>query len=425
MYQYLKYGQQLEPFIKKVENKIENKIKEVGRNVEYNQWRVLQAFKENQVGEHHFTPSTGYGYDDAGRDTLEKVYAHIFGTESAIVRAQIISGTHAIAASLFGLLRPGDELIYITGKPYDTLDNVIGNSEQTEKVPGSLADLKIAYQCISLLENGDVDFQQIGHAITQKTKVIAIQRSKGYAHRPSFTIEKIKEMIYYIRKIDRDLIVFVDNCYGEFVEREEPTHVGADILAGSLIKNPGGGLVKSGGYIVGRQELINLVGTRLFAPGIGLEGGASLYSLLEMYQGFFLAPHVVGEALKGAIFSSALLEELGFKTNPLWNDPRTDLIQSIQFETEERLVAFCQGIQKASPINAHVRPYPSPMPGYKDQVIMAAGTFIQGASIELSADGPLRPPYLGFVQGGLTFEHVKIGIMTALDELAKKGLLKI
>lgn len=425
MYQYLKYGQQLEPFIKKVENKIENKIKEVGRNVEYNQWRVLQAFKENQVGEHHFTPSTGYGYDDAGRDTLEKVYAHIFGTESAIVRAQIISGTHAIAASLFGLLRPGDELIYITGKPYDTLDNVIGNSEQTEKVPGSLADLKVAYQCISLLENGDVDFQQIGHAITQKTKVIAIQRSKGYAHRPSFTIEKIKEMIHYIRKIDRDLIVFVDNCYGEFVEREEPTHVGADILAGSLIKNPGGGLVKSGGYIVGRQELINLVGTRLFAPGIGLEGGASLYSLLEMYQGFFLAPHVVGEALKGAIFSSALLEELGFKTNPLWNDPRTDLIQSIQFETEERLVAFCQGIQKASPINAHVRPYPSPMPGYKDQVIMAAGTFIQGASIELSADGPLRPPYLGFVQGGLTFEHVKIGIMTALDELAKKGLLKI
>lgn len=425
MYQYLEYGQQLEPFIKKVENKIEHKIKEVGLNVEYNQWRVLQAFKENQVGEHHFTPSTGYGYDDAGRGTLEKVYAHIFGTESAIVRAQIISGTHAIAASLFGLLRPGDELIYITGKPYDTLDNVIGNSEQTEKVPGSLADLKVAYQCISLLENGDVDFQQIGHAITQKTKVIAIQRSKGYAHRPSFTIEKIKEMIHYIRKIDRDLIVFVDNCYGEFVEREEPTHVGADILAGSLIKNPGGGLVKSGGYIVGRQELIDLVGTRLFAPGIGLEGGASLYSLLEMYQGFFLAPHVVGEALKGAIFSSALLEELGFKTNPLWNDPRTDLIQSIQFETEERLVAFCQGIQKASPINAHVRPYPSPMPGYKDQVIMAAGTFIQGASIELSADGPLRPPYLGFVQGGLTFEHVKIGMMTALDELAKKGLLKI
>lgn len=422
---YFEYGEQLIPYISRVEEKIEERLKEVRKGVEFNQWKVLRAFRENEVGDHHFTPSTGYGYDDLGRETLEKVYAHVFGSEAAIVRQQMISGTHAIATCLFGLLRPGDELVYITGKPYDTLDQVIGDPDHPQRVPGSLADFGIGYQYVPLQQDGSIDYENVAQAISSKTKVIGIQRSKGYADRPSFSIQQIKEMIRFVREIRQDLIIFVDNCYGEFVEELEPTEVGADIMAGSLIKNPGGGIVKSGGYIVGRKKWIELAGTRLTAPGIGLEGGASLYSLQEMYQGFFLAPHVVGEALKGAIFSSALLEELGFKTNPLWNDPRTDLIQSIQFDSKERLVTFCQGIQKAAPINSHVTPYPSSMPGYEDQVIMAAGAFIQGSSIEFSADGPIRPPYLGFVQGGLTTEHVKFGIITALSELIKKGLLKL
>lgn len=422
---YFEYGEQLMPYISRVEDKIEGRLKEVRKKVEFNQWKVLRAFRDHEVGDHHFTPTTGYGYDDHGRETLEKVYAQVFGTEAAIVRQQIISGTHAIATCLFGLMRPGDELVYITGKPYDTLDQVIGDQDHPRRVSGSLADFGIGYQYVSLLQDGCIDYEGVAQAITAKTKVIGIQRSKGYADRPSFTIAQIKEMIRFLREIRHDLIIFIDNCYGEFVEELEPTEVGADIMAGSLIKNPGGGIVKSGGYIVGKKKWIELAGTRLTAPGIGLEGGASLYSLQEMYQGFFLAPHVVGEALKGAIFSSALLEELGFKTNPLWNDPRTDLIQSIQFDSKERLVAFCQGIQKAAPINSHVTPYPSEMPGYEDQVIMAAGAFIQGSSIEFSADGPIRPPYLGFVQGGLTAEHVKFGIITALSELMKKGLLKL
>lgn len=425
MFAQLDFGKSLAPYITKVEQQIENRLKEVRTIVEHNQWRVLNALQHYEVGDHHFTPSTGYGYDDQGRDTLEKVYAHVFGTEAAIVRQQIISGTHAIATTLFGLLRPEDELIYITGKPYDTLDQVIGDPEQPAKVPGSLADFGVRYKVVDLTAEGKVDQEQVRKGISERTKVVGIQRSKGYANRPSFTVAEIAEMVQLVKGIREDIIIFVDNCYGEFVELQEPTHVGVDIMAGSLIKNPGGGLVKSGGYIVGKQELIELAGTRLAAPGIGLEGGASLYSLLEMYQGFFLAPHVVGEALKGAIFSAALLAELGFNTNPLWDESRTDLIQAIQFDQAENLVTFCQGIQKAAPINSHVTPYPSPMPGYEDQVIMAAGTFIQGASIEFSADGPLRPPYLGFVQGGLTFEHVKIGVLTALNEMCKKGLLQL
>lgn len=425
MFAQLEFAEKLAPYIEQAEKKIENRLNEVRKIVEHNQWNVLNAFQQHQVGDHHFTPSTGYGYDDLGRDTLEDVYAHVFGTEAAIVRQQIISGTHAIATCLFGLLRPEDELIYITGKPYDTLDQVIGDPEQPAKVPGSLADFGVKYKIVELTQDGKVDLEQVTKVISERTKVIGIQRSKGYADRPSFTIAEIAEMVEHVKSVRDDLIIFVDNCYGEFVELQEPTHVGVDIMAGSLIKNPGGGLVKSGGYIVGKKELIELAGTRLAAPGIGLEGGASLYSLLEMYQGLFLAPHVVGEALKGAIFSAALLAELGFKTNPLWDEPRTDLIQSIQFDQAERLVTFCQGIQKAAPINSHVTPYPSPMPGYEDQVIMAAGTFIQGASIEFSADGPIRAPYLGFVQGGLTFEHVKIGVLTALNELCKKGLLHL
>ncbi|MEW9668893.1 aminotransferase class I/II-fold pyridoxal phosphate-dependent enzyme [Ammoniphilus sp. 3BR4] len=422
MYTMLKHGEHFKPFVEAAEKKIEARIKEINNMSDYNQFKVLRAFQEEEVSDYHFSPSTGYGYDDVGRHTLEKIYAKVFGGEAALVRPQIISGTHAIAISLFGILRPGDELMYITGAPYDTLEEVVGVRGHGQ---GSLKDYQIGYQAIPLTDSGAVDFDRISQVITAKTKVIGIQRSRGYADRPSFPIEQLKEMILFVKELKPDVIVFVDNCYGEFTEALEPTQVGADIMAGSLIKNPGGGIAKTGGYIVGKEEYVTLASYRMAAPGIGAEGGASLYSLHEMYQGFFLAPHVVGEALKGATFTAALLESLGFRTNPKWNDPRTDLIQSVEFGSAEKLIAFCQGIQKASPVDSHVRPEPSEMPGYADKVIMAAGTFIQGASIELSADGPLRPPYLGFVQGGLTYSHVKVGVLTALDALAEKGLLSL
>ncbi|EMT54065.1 MULTISPECIES: aminotransferase class I/II-fold pyridoxal phosphate-dependent enzyme [Brevibacillus] len=422
MFSLFAHGERLRPIVEEVEQMITGRHQEIAALVDYNQLKVLRSFQKHEVNEFHFAPSTGYGYDDSGRAALESIYADVFGGEDALVRPHIISGTHAIAISLFGLLRPGDDLLYITGKPYDTLEEVVGVRGEGQ---GSLREYGIGYQYVPLAPTGEIDFPAVAAAITPKTKVIGIQRSRGYADRPSFTIAKLKEMIQFVKEINPELIVFVDNCYGEFTEELEPLQVGADIMAGSLIKNPGGGLVKTGGYIVGKKELVKRASYRMAAPGIGAEGGASLYSLLEMFQGFFLAPHVVGEALKGAVFSSALLERLGFRTNPLWNDPRTDLIQSVEFGSAERLIAFCQGIQKAAPVDSHVTPYPSEMPGYADPVIMAAGTFIQGASIEFSADGPIRPPYLGFVQGGLTYSHVKVGILTALDGLLEKGLLDI
>ncbi|REK64110.1 aminotransferase class I/II-fold pyridoxal phosphate-dependent enzyme [Brevibacillus sedimenti] len=422
MFSLFTHGERLRPIVQEVEAMIAGRHQEIAALVDYNQLKVLRSFQKHEVNEFHFAPSTGYGYDDTGRATLEAIYADVFGGEAALVRPHIISGTHAIAICLFGLLRPGDELLYITGKPYDTLEEVVGVRGEGQ---GSLKDYGIGYRYVPLTPEGEIDFAAVAEAITPNTKVIGIQRSRGYADRPSFTIAKLEEMIRFVKGRNPELIVFVDNCYGEFTEEREPLQVGADIMAGSLIKNPGGGLVKTGGYIVGRQDLVKLASYRMAAPGIGAEGGASLYSLLEMYQGFFLAPHVVGEALKGAIFSSALLERLGFRTNPLWHEPRTDLIQSVEFGSAERLIAFCQGIQKAAPVDSHVTPYPSDMPGYADPVIMAAGTFIQGASIEFSADGPIRPPYLGFVQGGLTYSHVKVGILTALDLLLEKGLLEL
>lgn len=410
----------------KISHEVEQQLREVhskiDERIEINQFRLLQSFRKHQVSDFHFSPSTGYGYDDAGRDTLEEIYADVFGTEAAIVRPQIISGTHAIATCLFGVLRPGDELLYVTGKPYDTLEEVIGIRGNGN---GSLKEYGITYDVVELTKDGNVNFEAIAKQIKTNTKVIGIQRSKGYANRPSLTIFQIEEIIKFVKEIKNDVIVFVDNCYGEFVETKEPSHVGADLVAGSLIKNPGGGIVKTGGYIVGKEKYVNLASYRLAAPGIGKEGGASLYSLLEMYQGFFLAPHVVGQALKGAVFTSAFLDRLNFDTNPKWNDQRTDLIQSVQFNDPNVMIAFCQGIQKASPVNAHVTPYPSSMPGYEDEVIMAAGTFIQGASIEFSADGPIRPPYTAYVQGGLTYSHVKVGILTAINELLERNLLKI
>ncbi|MFC3039995.1 aminotransferase class I/II-fold pyridoxal phosphate-dependent enzyme [Virgibacillus xinjiangensis] len=393
---------------------------EIDKIAEMNQKRVLDSFRKHRISDSHFNATTGYGYDDLGREGLEAVYADVFGGEDALVRPQLVSGTHAISTVLSGLLRPGDELIYMTGKPYDTLEEVIGKRGTAS---GSLRDFQIKYQEIPLMEDGRVDFQQTGRAIGQETKVVGIQRSKGYDDRPSFTIEQIEEMIRFIKEIDKNIIVFVDNCYGEFVEDKEPLHVGADIIAGSLIKNPGGGLARTGGYIAGEGVLVEKCANRLTAPGLGKETGATLGTLQEMYQGFFMAPHVVAEALKGAVFTARFLELAGFQTTPEYDAERSDLIQTVSFHTREQMIAFCQEIQKNSPVNSYVTPYPSEMPGYEDEVIMAAGTFIQGSSIELSADGPVREPYTVFIQGGLIYAHVKIALTEAVESLNKKNIL--
>lgn len=422
MFQQLKYGEKLQPIVKEVEAQIAEVHKEIHERIENNQFRVLQSYQKHRVSDSHFIPSTGYGYDDIGRDTLEVVYADVFGGEAGLVRPQIISGTHAISIALFGVLRPGDELLYITGKPYDTLEEIVGIRGNGV---GSLKEFGISYDSVSLTDDGEVDWEAVAKSIKPNTKMIGIQRSKGYAVRPSFTVKQIGEMISFVKEIKQDVVVFVDNCYGEFVEEIEPCHVGADLMAGSLIKNPGGGIVKTGGYIVGKKQWVEACSYRMTSPGIGAEAGASLYSLQEMYQGFFLAPHVVGQALKGAVFTAALLEKLGMNSSPKWDAMRTDLIQSVQFDDRDKMVAFCQAIQFASPINSYVTPHPSYMPGYEDDVIMAAGTFIQGASIELTADGPIRPPYVAYVQGGLTYAHVKMAVCLAVDHLAEKGLIQL
>ncbi|AOM83104.1 methionine gamma-lyase family protein [Salisediminibacterium beveridgei] len=381
---------------------------------EENQRKVLDAFQSEEIADFHLHGSTGYGYDDAGRERLEAIYAKVFKAEASVVRPQLVSGTHAISTALFGMLRPGDELMYITGAPYDTLDEVIGTRGKTNA--GSLKDFGIRYQQIDLAD-GRVDFNAIKKSVSPATKMIGIQRSKGYASRPSFTINEIRDMITRVKNINEDLIVFVDNCYGEFVELEEPIEAGADIIAGSLIKNPGGGIAKSGGYLAGRKDLIELCGNRMTAPGIGLEGGATTGHLRDMLQGFFMAPHIVNQAVKGAVFTASLFAATGMNTTPAYDAVRTDLIQSVQFETRDQMIRFCQAIQSRSPVDAHVAPQPSSMPGYEDDVIMAAGAFIQGSSIELSADGPLREPYTAYVQGGLTYEHVKIAVFDALSAI--------
>lgn len=406
--------------IRTIEETIQLQLQLADEIAYVNQKKVLYAFHNQRVSDHHFNPSTGYGYDDEGRDTLERVYADVFKAEAALVRPQIISGTHAITIALFGILRPGDELLYLTGKPYDTLDSIVSGGE---KDTGSLRDFGISYQHTDLDAGNKIDWEAAQNAIGDKTKVIAIQRSRGYDTRPSFTIEEIEEMIVRVREIKPDAVIFVDNCYGEFVEMQEPIEVGADLIAGSLIKNPGGGLAKIGGYIAGRKDLIEKCGYRMTSPGIGGEAGASLNALPDMYQGFFMAPHIVSQALKGAIFTSALLEQAGMMTTPHWSDKRTDLIQSVSFQNAEQMIAFCQTIQASSPVNAQFAPEPAYMPGYEDDVIMAAGTFVQGSSIELTADGPIRPPYTAFVQGGLTYEHVKIAVLNSVDALTKLKLI--
>ncbi|TGB00376.1 hypothetical protein E4665_01480 [Sporolactobacillus shoreae] len=420
LFSTLKFGRALRKLADEADKKTEERRKAIDETALENQFRVLSSFRKNKISDAHFSGTTGYGYDDFGREGIEQVYADCFGAESGLVRSQMISGTHAITTALFGVLRPGDELMYITGKPYDTLEGVIGITPSGQ---GSLKEFGIGFSMIPLRE-GCIDTETVNRAITAKTKMIGIQRSRGYGDRPSIPVCQIGEAITAIKKEHPDVIVFVDNCYGEFTETEEPCHVGADLMAGSLIKNPGGGLAKSGGYIVGKKDLVSKCAERLTVPGQGKEVGPTLGELKDQYQGFFLAPHIVAQALKGAVYTAALMEILGMETSPSWEAPRTDLIQTVTFHDPEQMTAFCQAVQMASPINSNVKPYPSPMPGYKDKVIMAAGTFIQGASLELTADGPLRPPYTLYFQGGLTFEHVKSALMIAVNHLAESHLIE-
>lgn len=372
--------------------------------------RILDAFRRHQVGDFHFRATTGYGYGDIGRDKLDEVWADVFGAEKALVRTQFVSGTHALAAVLFGLLRPGDELLSITGAPYDTMQTVIGHPH---KVPGSLADHGITYREVPLTAAGEVDGEGVAAAMTDKTKLVLIQRSRGYSLRRPLSVAAIGRACALVKRHKPECACFVDNCYGEFVETSEPTAAGADIVAGSLIKNPGGGIAPAGGYIAGRAGLVELAACRLTAPGIGSELGATLGDNRLLYQGLFLAPHTVAQALKGAVFAASLFARLGYNTLPRYDALRSDIIQAIELGSADKMVAFCRGLQRWSPVDAHVQPEPSAMPGYSDAVVMAGGTFVQGSSIELSADGPLRPPYAVYLQGGLTFEHAVLGITGA------------
>lgn len=406
--------------MEQAELQIEGKLKEIDRVIDRNQWKVIRAFQKHKVSDYHFAGSTGYGYNDRGREVLDLVYADVFGAEAALVRPHFVSGTHTIGTALFGVLRPGDELLMMTGRPYDTLHKVIGKPGDGQ---GSLQDWGIAYQEVALLENGSPDYAAIAERITPRTKVIGIQRSRGYAWRPSFTVAQIGEMVRFVKEIKPDVVVFVDNCYGEFTELTEPTEVGVDLMAGSLIKNPGGGLAATGGYIAGKSRYVELASYRLTAPGIGGEVGAMLGTTRAIFQGLFLAPHLVGQAVKGSVFAASVFEQLGFTTHPRWNDPRTDLIQAVQFTGPEHLIAFVQGIQQAAAVDAHVVPEPWDMPGYEHPVIMAAGTFIQGGSLELSADAPIREPYIAYMQGGLTYSHCKMGVLTAIQNMMDRGLL--
>ena len=398
---------------------IEEELRE--RFAEYNQMKVIRGMQVNRVSDIHFAATTGYGYNDLGRDTLEDVYASVFHGESALVRPQLISGTHALHVALSGNLRPGDELLSPVGKPYDTLEEVIGIRDSV----GSLKEYGVTYRQVDLLEDGSFDYEGIEKALNDRTKLVTIQRSKGYATRPTLSVARIGELIAFIKRRKPEVICMVDNCYGEFVEKMEPTDVGADMIVGSLIKNPGGGLAPIGGYIVGKRECVDKASYRLSAPGLGKEVGASLGINQQLYQGLFLSPTVVAGALKGAVFAANVYERLGFGVVPDGREPRHDIIQAITFGTPEGVIAFCKGIQAAAPVDSFVTPEPWDMPGYDSPVIMAAGAFVQGSSIELSADGPIKPPYAVYFQGGLTWYHAKLGILKSLQQLLDDGVLKI
>lgn len=405
--------------VSEAEESIKEQFKHIENICEINQLRVMKAFADNRVSDSHFVATTGYGYDDLGRDTLDRVYADIMGAEDALVRHNFISGTHTISTALFAVLRPNDILVSITGKPYDTLEEVIGI--QGEAGNGSLKDFGVKYVQIDLKHDGTPDLEQIKFTLTHmNVKAVTIQRSKGYGWRPTYSAKDIGALIEFVKEISPETICIVDNCYGEFVETEEPTAYGADLIAGSLIKNPGGGLAPTGGYIAGKQKYVELCAYRLTSVGIGKEAGASLGFNRQMYQGLFMAPHVVSQALKAAVLCSAVFEKLGFEVDPKPNEIRHDIIQSIKFGDPDKVTAFCQGIQKGAPVDSFVTPEPWDMPGYSSQVIMAAGAFVQGASIELSADAPIKSPYIAYMQGGLTYESAKLGIMVAADKMLRK-----
>ena len=420
LYKEMGISEEVYTFGTKILEGLKERFDAIDKMAEYNQLKVVNAMQKARVGAECFNYASGYGYNDYGRDTLEQVYANVFHTEDALVRPQITCGTHALALTLSANLRPGDELISIAGKPYDTLEEVIG----IRKSMGSLAEYGVTYQQVELLPDGSFDFASIEKAISEKTKMITIQRSKGYQTRPSFSVDQIGEAIAFVKKVKPDVIVMVDNCYGEFVEEKEPSDVGADLVVGSLIKNPGGGLAPIGGYVAGRKDLIEQCACRLTSPGLGKEVGASLGVMQSFYQGFFLAPTVVAGALKGAIFAANIYEKLGFKVVPNGTESRHDIIQAVTFGTPEGVIAFCEGIQAAAPVDSFARPVPGDMPGYDSQVIMAAGAFVQGSSIELSADGPIKPPYAVYFQGGLTWEHAKLGILMSLEKLYEAGIVK-
>ena len=421
MYAKLGISKAIADFSSKILEELEPRFKEIDDVAEQNQLKVIHAMQENRINATCFAGTTGYGYNDVGRDTLEEVYATCFNTEAALVRPQITCGTHALAIALSANLLPGDELLSPVGKPYDTLEEVIGIRKST----CSLAEYGVTYKQVNLTANGTFDWDGIKAAINEKTKVATIQRSKGYQMRPTFSVKQIGELIAFIKSIKPDVICMVDNCYGEFVDLVEPSDVGADMTVGSLIKNPGGGLAPIGGYIVGTKKCIERCAYRLSAPGLGQEVGASLSVMTSLYQGFFLAPTVVASAIKGAIFAARAYETLGYNVLPNGQEPRYDIIQSVELGSREAMVAFAKGIQKAAPVDSYVTPEPYPMPGYDSDVIMAAGAFVQGSSIELSADGPIREPYAIYFQGGLTWPHAKLGIMMSLEMLYQEGLIKL
>jgi len=412
--------EELVDYVLKNENLIKDKFDKIETIKEYNQYKVIHAMQKARLNATHFNWSSGYGYDDLGREKVEEIYSYVFNCEDALVRPTIVSGTHALSLTMSGILRPNDEMISITGTPYDTLQKVIGVKGDGR---GSLIEYGIKYKEISLNEEGKIDFEKVFHEITDKTKLILIQRSTGYSDRKAVTIKDIEEAIAKIKSFRKDIICMVDNCYGEFLEKLEPTEVGADVIAGSLIKNPGGGLALTGGYIAGRKDIIDLVAYRNTAPGIGKECGLTFGTTRNTLQGLFLAPHVVAEALKGALLTAAVFKGLGFRVIPDIDDSRSDIIQGIEFKSKERVIEFCKGIQSASPVDSYVVPEPWDMPGYADKVIMAAGGFVQGSSIELSADAPIREPYFAYYQGGLTYEHCKLGILKSLNNLYLSDLI--
>ena len=412
---------EIEVLLSDAEQSLHQQFSALDKIEQVNFARVMDAFRAEQVAVRHFAPTTGYGYGDDGRDTLERIYARIFGCEDALVRPAIASGTHALALCLYGLLRPGDILIAGSGKPYDTLESVIGLTDEVGQ--GSLKDYGIEYHQVDLKDN-DVDVEELlRHLDEPRVRVVALQRSRGYDWRPSLSVKRLGEVAKAVHEKRPDVVVMVDNCYGEFVQTIEPTHVGCDIIVGSLIKNPGGGLAPTGGYIAGRKDLVQKCSYRLTSPGIGREVGSYLGGYDRFYQGLFFAPHVVMQAIKGAALASAVFSKLGYAVNPTPQEERYDIIQAIKFEQSEKLIAFCQGIQYASPIDSHVTPEPWDMPGYQDPVIMAAGTFVSGASIELSADAPIRAPYTAYMQGGLTYAHVRYALGHVLEHMTRQGIL--